>query len=311
MIKQITDTIIMIRPVRFRYNEETASNNYYQKHLVGLSNDDIQHGALEEFNNFVKKLEKAGVNVIIFDDIKEANTPDSIFPNNWISFHNNGVVTLYPMYAENRRKERRRDIINSLSNDFSFRINEIKDFSCFEKDNKFLEGTGSMVLDRTHKICYAAISVRTDTGLVNKFCNNFDYTPICFEAKQNVNGHRMPIYHTNVMMCVADQFVIICLDSIDDKLHRDNVSKSIIDSGKEIIEITEDQKNKFAGNMLQVMGNKTYLVMSNSAYDTLLDKQIRKIENYCSIIYSSLDIIEACGGGSARCMMAEVFLTKK
>ena len=191
MTKQITDTIIMIRPVRFRYNEQTASNNYYQSSLVGVSDDEIQYSALKEFNDFVEKLEKSGINILVFNDIKEANTPDSIFPNNWISFHNNGVVALYPMYAENRRTERRRDIIDSLINDFGFIINEVQDFSYFEEDNKFLEGTGSMVFDHTHKICYAAISVRTNIELVNKFCNNFDYTPVCFVAKQDVNGHRI------------------------------------------------------------------------------------------------------------------------
>ena len=215
------------------------------------------------------------------------------------------------MCAENRRDERREDILDILVDDYNFSINDIKDFTEFENHNKFLEGTGSMVLDRDNKMCYAAISIRTDEQAVLQWCDVFDYIPICFTANQDINGERKEIYHTNVMMCVADKYVIICLDTIDDKDKRKWIKGSLEDSGKEIIEITEDQKYRFAGNMLQLMGDKKYLVMSKSAHESLTENQIERIEKYNPIISSSLDTIESCGGGSARCMMTEIFLPKQ
>ena len=311
MMKQITNHIMMIRPVSFRYNEETAINNYYQKVLNDITSDVTQERALKEFNHFVSMLRKVGVNVIIFNDSFHFNTPDSIFPNNWVSFHANSMVGLYPMYAVNRRNERRKDILDLLVNKYHFEIKSIKDFTYFEVENKFLEGTGSMVLDRVNKICYAALSVRTDKEIVKKFCSDFNYTAICFTAKQDVVDRRMEIYHTNVMMCIANNFAVVCLDSIDDLNEKDNLIKSLNSTGKDIIEISEKQKNRFAGNMLQVMGKEPYLVMSTSAYQSLNDIQIKKINNHCAILHAPLDTIEACGGGSARCMMAEIFLPKK
>ena len=310
-MKQITNNIIMIKPVSFRYNEQTAVNNYYQKVLDNLSAEQTQENALNEFNTFVEKLKNAGVNVIVVEDTKTQDTPDSIFPNNWVSFHSSGLVGLYPMYAENRRDERREDIFDILVDEYGFEIDEIKDFTEFEEHDKFLEGTGSVVLDRENKICYAAISIRTDEIAVMQFCGEFGYRPVCFTANQDVDGERMAIYHTNVMMCVADTFAVICLDTIDDEMERENVAENLKETAKEIIEITEEQNQRFAGNMLQVMGDKPYLVMSNSAYNSLSESQIKTIENHCPIIYSSLDTIEACGGGSARCMMAEIFLPKQ
>ena len=311
IMKQITNNIMMIKPVGFRYNEQTASSNYYQKVLNKLTDVQIQEKALSEFNRIVEKLREVGVNGIIVDDTEDFDTPDSIFPNNWVSFHQNGVIGLYPMFAENRRNERKEDILDSLVDNFGFKIEQIKDFTEFEEHNKFLEGTGSMVLDRENKICYAAISIRTDKTAVMQFCKEFGYRSVCFIANQDVNGERIAIYHTNVMMCVADRFAVICLDSIDDEIEKKNVVQNLIESGKEIIQITEAQKYKFAGNMLQVMGDKPYIVMSDSAYESLLENQIKAIENHCPIIHSSLETIEVCGGGSARCMMAEIFLPKK
>lgn len=308
---QTTQNILMIKPVSFRYNEQTAENNYYQKVLENLSPEDTQKEALIEFESMVEKLKSSEVNVMVIEDTKIPDTPDSIFPNNWVSFHENGIVCLYPMYAENRRNERREDILEILVDEYNFRIDAIKDFTTFEQHGKYLEGTGSMVLDRENKICYAAISERTDEVAVLQFCQELGYSPVCFTANQTVNGKRMPIYHTNVMMCVADRFAVICLETIDNKAERNHVVATLLATKKEIIEITESQKHRFAGNMLQVMGDKAYLVMSNSAYRSLTDVQISKIEKYCPIIYSSLDTIEACGGGSARCMMAEVFLPKQ
>ena len=310
-MKQITNNIMMIKPVGFRYNEQTAVNNYYQKVLDNLSAEQTQENALNEFNAFVEKLKNAGVNVIVVEDTKTQDTPDSIFPNNWVSFHSSGLVGLYPMYAENRRYERREDIFDTLVNEYGFEIEEIKDFTEFEEHDKFLEGTGSMVLDRENKICYAAISIRTDEIAVMQFCEEFGYRPVCFTANQDIEGDRMAIYHTNVMMCVADKFTVICLNTIDDVLERENIVENLKESGKEIIEITEEQNHRFAGNMLQLMGDKPYLVMSNSAYESLTESQIKAIKKHCPIIYSSLDTIEACGGGSARCMMAEIFLPKQ
>jgi len=310
-MKQITNTILMIQPVGFCYNEQTAVNNYYQQVLDGLSTEQTQKNALSEFNTFVDKLRKKGIDVIIVEDTKTPDTPDSIFPNNWVSFHESGNVAIYPMCAENRRDERREDILDILVDNYNFAINYIKDFTEFEDHDKYLEGTGSMVLDRENKMCYAAISIRTDEQAVLQWCDVFNYTPICFTANQDVEGERKEIYHTNVMMCVADKYAIICLDTIDDKDERKWIKGSLEDSGKEIIEITEDQKHRFAGNMLQLMGDEKYLVMSKSAHESLTEIQIERIEKYNPIISSSLDTIEACGGGSARCMMAEIFLPKQ
>ena len=310
-MKQITNTILMIQPIAFRYNEQTAVNNYYQQVLDGLSTEQTQKNALSEFNTFVDKLRKKGIDVIVVEDTKTPDTPDSIFPNNWVSFHESGNVAIYPMYAENRRDERREDILDILADNYNFEINYVKDFTEFENHNKFLEGTGSMVLDRENKMCYASISVRTDEQAVLQWCDVFNYTPICFTANQDIEGERKEIYHTNVMMCIADKYVIICLDTIDDKDERKWIKGSLEDSGKEIIEITEDQKHRFAGNMLQLMGDEKYLIMSKSAHESLTEIQIKRIEKYNPIISSSLDTIEACGGGSARCMMVEIFLPKQ
>ena len=307
-MSQITKNLLMIEPVAFRFNEETAVNNYYQKVLDGLSHEMTQTKALHEFNDFVNKLRASGVNVIVVKDNKETDTPDSIFPNNWVSFHSNGNVGLYPMCAENRRKERREDILDILVDEHGFYINEIIDFSSFEQAEVFLEGTGSMILDRENKICYAAISIRTDEQAVFQFCEQFGYKAVCFVANQTVDNKRMPIYHTNVMMCVADKFVIICSDSIDDDQERELVFDSFKQTNKEIIEISESQKHRFAGNMLQLMGDEPILVMSDSAYNALDENQISAIEKHCKILHSSLDTIEACGGGSARCMMKRTSL---
>ena len=311
MMRQLTNNILMIKPVCFRYNEQTATNNYYQQDFDYLSSSQIQIKALLEFNNLVEKLESVGVNVIIVEDTKNPDTPDSIFPNNWVSFHANGMVGVFPMYAENRRAERREDIFDLLVDEYSFNIEEIKDFTGSEDYGIYLEGTGSMVLDREHKICYAAISIRTNKVALMQFCENFDYRLVYFIANQDVNGERLSIYHTNVMMCIGDKFAVICLDSIDNKEERERVLETLIETEKEIIEISEDQKHRFAGNMLQVMGDRPYLVMSNSAFTSLTQEQKNKIEKHCPIIYSSIETIESCGGGSARCMMAEVFLPKK
>lgn len=301
----------MVEPVAFGYNDQTAENNYFQQKDASPENE-IQKKALAEFQNFVDSLKSAGVNLIVVKDTLEPHTPDSIFPNNWISFHENGYVGIYPMYAENRRAERRADILNQMAED-GFLFREIMDYTASEKDGKYLEGTGSMILDRANKVAYAAISERTDKDLFLRFCNDFHYTPVCFHAFQSVDGKRLPIYHTNVMMCVADKYAVICLDTIDNVEERQTVKTSLTESGKEIIEITEQQMHSFAGNMLQVENNdgKTFLVMSQSAFDSLTQDQIRKLSEYNKIISVPLPTIEKYGGGSARCMMAEVFIPNR
>jgi hypothetical protein len=299
----------MIRPVAFRMNEQTAVNNYYQKVLDGLSKETVNAKAQEEFDTFVTKLRMVGVQVIVVDDTVHPDTPDSIFPNNWISFHESGDVVLYPMFAENRRAERREDILDILEEN-GFVINEIMDYTSAEEDGFYLEGTGSLVLDRENGKAYCALSPRADEELFIEFCEDFEYSPILFEAFQTVNGERKLIYHTNVMMSVGDTFAVICADCIDDKKERKMVLDSLKGDEKEIILITEDQVNSFAGNMLEVKGadDRRYLVMSSSAHQSLTKKQIAQLEEHVTILSSSLDTIEACGGGSARCMMAELFL---
>lgn len=301
----------MIRPVAFRMNEQTAVNNYYQKVLDNLSPKDANRKAQEEFDVFVEKLKNVGINVIVVDDTHIPDTPDSIFPNNWISFHQNGDVILYPMFAENRRQERREDVLDIIEEN-GFIIENVTDYTLAEEADIFLEGTGSIVLDRANAKAYCALSPRADEELFIEFCEDHDLAPIIFRSYQTVNGKRELIYHTNVMMCIGEKFAVICADTIDDKQERKLVLDSLKSDGKEIILITEDQVNNFAGNMLEVKGanNKSYVVMSNSAHQSLTKDQISKIEKHSEILSSSLDVIEACGGGSARCMMAEVFLPK-
>ena len=302
----------MIRPVAFRMNEQTAVNNYYQKVLDGLSPETVNAKAQEEFDTFVNKLRMVGVDVTVVDDTITPDTPDSIFPNNWISFHENGDIALYPMFAENRRHERREDVLDLLE-DKGFVINEIMDYTSAEEDGYFLEGTGSILLDRENDKAYCALSPRADEELFIEFCEDFEYTPVIFEAFQTVNGERKLIYHTIVMMCLGETFAVICADCIDDKKERKMVLDSLRGDEKEVILITEDQVNNFAGNMLEVKGtdDRRYLVMSKSAHQSLTKKQIAQIEEHVTILSSSLDTIEACGGGSARCMMAEIFLPRE
>ena len=309
-MEQTTNTILMIRPVNFRMNEQTAVNNYFQEDL-DLKNTEINSKAQIEFDNFVQKLRDAGVDVIVIQDDKLLDTPDSIFPNNWVSFHSNGDVVVYPMFAENRRKERRDEVFIKLEEE-GFCIKNIIDYTSAEHEGVFLEGTGSLILDRVNKKAYCALSPRADEDLLIEFCEDFEYTPVIFTAYQTFEKERLPIYHTNVLMCLGQDFAVICLESIDDKKERKNVVDHLKSDCKEIITITEEQVTNFAGNMLELKSknDERLLVMSQSAYDSLNMEQINKLENYCMIITSSLVTIETCGGGSARCMMAEVFLPK-
>ena len=308
--EQYTNTILMVEPVNFNYNPQTAVNNYFQNQ-VDEEAEKIQAQALAEFKNMVSTLRSKGVNVITIKDTDKPHTPDSIFPNNWISFHEDGTVVQYPMYAENRRLERREEDVLALLEEKGFNIIDVLDYTSAEAEEIYLEGTGSIILDRQNEIAYAAISQRTDEELFIEFCEELEYSPVIFTANQTVNGERLPIYHTNVMMCVADEYAVICLSTIDDKKQRKYVVENLKDTEKEIIAITEEQMHQFAGNMLQVGGlGQKYLVMSQTAFGSLTTEQISAIEKYNPILPVKIDLIEKLGGGSARCMMAEVFLPK-
>ncbi|QYS91391.1 amidinotransferase [Flavobacterium covae] len=311
-MQQITNSILMVRPASFRMNEQTAVNNYYQKQKDTILPATITAKAQQEFDALVYKLHEAGVHVIVVEDTIDSDTPDAVFPNNWISFHENGDIVLYPMFAENRRLERREDILDILE-EKGFVIQEIMDYTLAEEDGVFLEGTGSMVLDRVHQKAYCALSPRADEELFIEFCEDFEFTPVLFNAFQTVDEERELIYHTNVMMAIGETFAVLCSECIDDKTEKKNLVENLKNDGKEIIYISESQVNAFAGNMLQVKGNddKTYLVMSESAYNSLNKGQIEQIEKHTAILYSNLEIIETYGGGSARCMMAEIFLPKQ
>ncbi|HKZ67460.1 MAG TPA: arginine deiminase-related protein [Chitinophagaceae bacterium] len=299
---QTTSHLLMIQPVSFGYNAETAVNNTFQ---VQSPDTNVQQKALKEFNDFVTVLQNNGVDVTVVQDTALPHTPDSIFPNNWVSFHRDGTLLLYPMYAANRRAERKDHVLKKIMEKFSV-VKQI-DLSSYESENIFLEGTGSMVLDRDSRIAYACISPRTNEIVLGDFCRLMKYNPVVFNA---TDEHGEAIYHTNVLMCVADKYVVICLESIADPQQQKFVSETIINSNKKIIAITLHQMNHFAGNMLQVENDKgeKLLVMSSQAYDSLTTEQAEELNRYNRIIHSPLTTIETNGGGSARCMMAEVHL---
>jgi hypothetical protein len=296
-------TILMIRPVNFGFNEQTAESNAFQNRHA--QNDTANEKAQKEFDGMVNILRKNAVDVMVVDDTPEPHTPDSIFPNNWVSFHGNGQVFLYPMQAENRRLERREDIINGLEDNFTIR--HIIDLSHFEEEGKFLEGTGSMVLDRENKIAYSCISPRTNREVLALFCERAGYTAVTFNA---VDENGQAIYHTNVLMCIGSGFAVICLDSIQNRHERIAVKESLESTQKEIIDISFGQMNRFAGNMLEVKNKagETLIVMSQNAYNVLSEEQKIVLTKYGKLISANINTIESIGGGSARCMMAEVHL---
>ena len=299
-------SILMVRPSSFRTNTQTLQNNHFQK-ISDSSDEIILQKTLIEFDNLVNKIRSYGIPVTVFQDDLIFDTPDSIFPNNWISFHTEKKIVLYPMYAENRRLERNENIIKKVEST-GVLIDTILDYTKAELNNQFLEGTGSMVLDRKNKKAYASISERTSEILLDEFCDEFNYMPIVFESYQNHGNRSYLIYHTNVMMCVADKYSVICLESIKSEDEKKKVKQSLIDDGKEIIEISSKQLDCFSGNMIELIYNKkSYLVMSETAFKSLSENQLSSINNYSEIIYSNVDTIESCGGGSVRCMIAEVF----
>jgi hypothetical protein len=303
---QSTCRIMMIRPVRFGFNEETAGSNEFQQESFAQQTRDIaQETAREEFDLMIDQLNKAGMELHVFDDTDEVDRPDAIFSNNWVSFHQSGKVVLYPMMAENRRLERRRDIIESLAGDF--KVEEIIDLTYFEEQGKFLEGTGSMVFDRRYKIAYACLSPRTHREVLDAFADALGYEIITFSASDE---HDKPIYHTNVLMCIGDIFAVVCLEAIKDPDERLMIRSVLEETHKDIIEISLEQMRHFAGNMLMVRNSKAdkFLVMSTQAYDSLTNLQKNRLSDYARVLHTDLAVIEGNGGGSARCMMTEIHL---
>ncbi len=302
---QTTSQILMIRPVAFGYNAETAINNAFQK---AGTDKNINEQAQHEFDHFVEVLKTNGIGVTVIEDTLDPHTPDSIFPNNWASFHNDGTVVIYPMFASNRRWEREKTVIGKLKE--TFEVRATFDLTAYEKEEIFLEGTGSMILDRENRIAYACASPRTYPTVLYDFCNEMNYTPVLFSA---TDAGGQDIYHTNVMMCLANEYAVICMDSISNENEKNILLQKFEETGKEMIPISPEQMNRFAGNMLQVenLEGKKILVMSSQAYQSLTKEQIEKLESYNPILHASLNTIEQNGGGSARCMMAEIFLPLK
>jgi len=291
----------MIRPANFGFNDETAGDNAFQVKTGGL----VHAQALKEFDDFVALLRRNDVNVTVVEDTLQPHTPDALFPNNWVSFHEDGTLLLYPMYAPSRRAERKEHVLKEIYD--HFRVMKEIDLSDYEKNNLFLEGTGSMVLDRDNKLAFACLSPRTERKVLDEFCDKMKYASVVFTAVDK-SGQR--IYHTNVMMCIADRYVVICLETIRDNAQKEMVVNAIRKTSKEIIEINYDQLNHFAGNMLQVENKdgEKILVMSTQAYQALSKDQVQKLNGYNRVIHSPLPTIESNGGGSARCMMAEIYL---
>ena len=299
-----TNHILLVKPAHFTFNAETAGSNAFQN-ILNEKEDIIKTKVLTEFENAVAVIKAKGIDAIVVEDTPDPVKPDAIFPNNWVSFHSDGTVILYPMYAPNRREERRMDVLEMLKK--KFRIDQVIDLSKYEAEELFLEGTGSIIFDHQNKVAYACLSPRTDKELFEELCNYLKYKPVYFIA---VDKKGKQIYHTNVMMCIAEKFVVICLESIANKEERTKVIQSFEETGHAIVDISFEQMNNFAGNMLEVKDDKGkhLLVMSKSAYDSLTDVQKVQIEAYAEPLPLSIKTIETIGGGSARCMIAEVFL---
>ncbi|HKK63830.1 MAG TPA: arginine deiminase-related protein [Bacteroidales bacterium] len=309
MSQQVSNTVLMVRPNHFRFNEDTAGDNAFQQEPSNDSGVVIHQKVLEEFDNMVRLLRRVGIHVLVFEEEDEKSNPDSIFPNNWFSTHNDGSLITYPMYPESRRNERNEDVINLISE--QFQIDQRYSFEQYEDDNQFLEGTGSMIFDRRDKVVYASLSQRTHIQLLDKFCLLKNYEKVTFDA---VDQRGQVIYHTNVMMSIGSQMAIVGLDSITDPKQRKFVLKRLNQGGKSVIEISQDQIDQFAGNMLQLYSiekDKHYLVMSETAKKSLTAPQIKRINDYATILPIPIPTIEKIGGGSVRCMMAEIFLNKK
>lgn len=297
----------MVRPAHFGFNTETAGNNAFQSNDQSLSSQDIQEKAIQEFDTFVKKLRSKGIRVLVVQDTEMPIKHDAVFPNNWFTTHQDGTIITYPMFAPMRRQERREDVINQLRQQYT--VNKHIRLEDREQLERYLEGTGSLMLDRPNRIVYACRSIRTDEGLMDEFSLWMGYEKVLFEAYDKSG---IPIYHTNVMMALAETFAVICLEAITDAVQRRQVTDKLAITGKEIVAITHAQMNKFAGNMIQLRSKKgeRFLVMSSQAHASLESEQLAQLGRHTHVLHSPIDTIEKYGGGSARCMIAEVFLPK-
>jgi len=310
MSKQSTSTLLMVKPHGFDYNKQTAEDNHFQTRSPELSTKEIKCKAINEFEGFVAQLRDHGIEVIVYDDLATKATPDAVFPNNWFSTHIDGTVYLYPMFAPNRRKERRQEVLDLLTQEYGFSIDRIIDWSKHEDIGLFLEGTGSMILDRPNKIIYATLSERTSEELLKQYAKEIGYSLVSFSSYHQVKRKEVLIYHTNVMLCVAQDYAVVCLECIKDLTERKTVIESLKKTNKAIVELSLGQLDHFAGNMLEAKNeaNESFLIMSSRAYHSITSDQIAQIKQHSKIIHSPLATIENCGGGSARCMLAEIFL---
>ena len=302
-----THHVLMVRPASFRANEQTAANNYYQKHTALTAAQSLLQ-AQSEFDTLVSCLRMNNIKVTVVQDTLTPDTPDALFPNNWFALLGKGQLVLFPMFAENRRAERSNNIIETLSKE-GYEVTDTVDYSVYEQKQQFLEGTGSMVLDHQNRIAYCALSARADAHLFHLFCEAFNFKPVVFHAYQTVGTARLLIYHTNVMMVVAPAFALVCLDAVDDPMERASLQDSLTFSGKVVIPLTEKQLTQFAGNMLALTATDgtALLVMSTRAYDALTTKQLLQLQRYVKLVHSPIPTIEDLGGGSVRCMLAEVY----
>jgi hypothetical protein len=303
---QSASTVFMVRPARFSFNQETAVSNHFQQAMAGLGEAEVQAQAFAEFDAAVATLRSRGVQVVVFDDTAAPDKPDAVFPNNWVSLHADGTAILYPLCAPNRRPERRPDIMAALQARFG--VTSVLDLSAHEQEGRFLEGTGSIIFDHEHRVAYAGLSPRTDAGLLAAVAARLGYRPVAFRA-QDAAGHA--IYHTNVMMCVGAGFAVVCLESIADAAERAAVVASLTATGHELVAISLTQVAHFCGNMLTLRpaAGRELLVMSQSACTALTTAQKQTLERYCELLPLAIATIETIGGGSVRCMLAEVFLT--
>ena len=306
---QTTAHILMVRPAHFAFNEETAANNAFQSRDGKLTAEEMRSKAIQEFDEFVAKLREAGVHVLVADDSEAPVKPDAVFPNNWVTFHQEGTLVTYPMFAPTRRLERRNAVIDKVLQE-GFLAYKRLHFEDNEGKERFLEGTGSIIFDHRHRLAYACLSPRTDAELLDELCHALGYHAVVFHS---TDADGKAVYHTNVMMALGETFVVICLDSVRDPAERSMLVTHFRDTGKEIVAISLAQMNAFAGNMLQVRNtdDETILVMSATAYHALTPEQIAVLNKHTRLLYADINTIETYGGGSARCMMAEVFLPKE
>ncbi len=308
--RQSTDVVMMVRPACFFSNPQTAESNRFQQQVAVSDPVETQAHAIEEFEGLVAVLAQNGVKVIVFDDLPDPETPDAIFPNNWITTHDDGTVVLYPMMAVNRRGERRMDIVESLSRQHGYQVSEVIDLSPYEGSGRFLEGTGSLALDRINRIAYACLSPRTHMDVLGDFGQRLDYEIVAFDA---VDQEGAAIYHTNVLMCIGSSYAVICAEAIPGTSHRNDVIKRLDSTNHAVVEITQAQMAQFAGNALELRSTSgdTILVMSQQADDCLTQWQKSQLEEHARIVSGPINRIEENSGGSVRCMLAEIFLSEK